>query len=115
MDIDQVRQRLLALRDELQQHLDTNADASDTVELDQTRVGRLSRIDALQAQAISQASDRRLDLLRARIAPALQRLERGEYGECIECGELISARRLEVDPTCALCIECAQEHENQRR
>ena len=38
---------------------------------------------------------------------AMKRIETGEYFECIQCGEKIAEKRLEVDPTCSRCIECA--------
>ena len=56
----QFRQRLLGLREELQVLDSTSRDAAETVELDQTRQGRLSRMDALQGQPISQALYERL-------------------------------------------------------
>jgi DnaK suppressor protein len=46
----------------------------DPVELDQARVGRLSRMDAMQQQAISQAAARLADLEHQRIQSALSRL-----------------------------------------
>jgi RNA polymerase-binding transcription factor len=77
------------------------------VELDQQAVGRLSRMDALQVQAMAlEASRRRKGELR-RITAALARIDEGEFGYCLECGEEIAARRLELDPTAPLCIGCA--------
>ncbi len=89
------------------------ADASaGVVELDQQRVGRLSRMDAMQAQAMAQASGRRReDSLRA-IAAALARLDSDDYGYCLSCGETIKADRLRVDPTATLCIDCANRAES---
>ena len=79
----------------------------DPVELDQQSVGRLSRMDALQVQAMAQASeDRRRGRLQ-RIESALKRIEDGDYGECVECGEVIPPKRLEIDPTVTHCVECA--------
>lgn len=86
--------------------------ASDTVELDQSRVGRLSRMDALQAQAMSKESSRRRDLELKRIAAALERLAAGEYGYCLGCDEVIAEQRLEVDPAATLCIHCANARES---
>ncbi len=40
---------------------------------------------------------------------ALGRIEQGEYGYCVECGEEISAGRLEARPEAALCINCAKK------
>lgn len=41
------------------------------------------------------------------IRAALERVEQGVYGECVECGEEIDARRLELVPHAALCTACA--------
>lgn len=91
------------------------ADAGDAaavaVELDQSRVGRLSRMDAMQAQAMSQESVRRRDLELKRISAALQRLKDGEYGDCLYCGEVIAQGRLQADPAAILCIRCATKVE----
>ena len=38
---------------------------------------------------------------------ALERIDNGSYGECVGCGEKISAQRLEARPEAALCIACA--------
>ncbi len=40
---------------------------------------------------------------------ALDRIEKGEYGYCVECGEEISDGRLEARPESALCINCAKK------
>ncbi len=40
---------------------------------------------------------------------ALDRIENGDYGSCVECGEEISAERLEARPEAALCIACASK------
>jgi DnaK suppressor protein len=83
----------------------------DPVELDQARVGRLSRMDAMQQQAISQAASRLTDLERQRIQSALGRLPPGEYGYCVVCGEEIAEGRLRFDPSALSCIDCAQKAE----
>jgi RNA polymerase-binding transcription factor len=81
------------------------------VELDQARVGRLSRMDAMQQQAMSQASARLVDIERQRIQTALTRVKSGEYGYCILCDEEIAEKRLQFDPSLLTCISCAQEAE----
>ena len=43
----------------------------------------------------------------ARIAGALERLEQGEYGYCVNCSEPIAPKRLELDPATPLCVNCA--------
>ena len=86
--------------------------AAKTVELDQARVGRLSRMDAMQAQAISIATNSRRKIELRRIAAALKRLEEGEYGYCLSCDEEIVQKRLEIDPAATLCITCAEKSES---
>ena len=77
------------------------------VELDQSSVGRLSRMDAMQVQAMAQAAERRRTDEVRRIEAALQRIAEDEYGWCLRCGGDIAVPRLEADPTATLCIDCA--------
>jgi DnaK suppressor protein len=105
------RSRLENLRAELQEISEIGSDAAAVVKLDQSRVGRLSRMDALQSQAVAQASaGRRVEMLRE-VEGALKRLDAGCYGACLGCEESIDPRRLDADPTATLCIRCAAERE----
>lgn len=83
-------------------------DAQKTVTLDQQSVGRLSRMDALQGQAMARATQARREAHRQRIKATFARMEDGEFGYCIECGEEIAPKRLELDPTVPTCISCAR-------
>lgn len=47
------------------------------------------------------------------IEDALERIERGEYGECEECGDEIGQRRLEVKPFALLCVSCQTDLERE--
>jgi DnaK suppressor protein len=77
------------------------------VELDQQSVGRLSRMDALQQQAMASAQEaRRLGRIRA-LQAAIRRIEDEDFGWCSVCGEFIGMRRLELDPTVMRCRGCA--------
>jgi len=102
-----VTAQLHALRAELCEQSEASRDSRDTVMLDQTSVGRLSRMDAMQGQAMAKAEEQHRQLALRRISAALSRIEQGEYGECIACGEWIGARRLQGDPLVLKCIECA--------
>ena len=77
-----------------------------TVALDQQAVGRLSRMDALQNQAMAQAQGRRRQVERQKIAAALARLDSGDYGFCTLCGEAIAPARLAADPAIPCCLDC---------
>lgn len=81
------------------------------VELDQARIGRLSRMDAIQQQAIARAAARLIDMERQRIQSALGRMRVDEYGYCIICEEEIAEGRLQFDPSVLTCISCAEEKE----
>ncbi len=108
MNDDDARRRLETLRSELHEAAAEGADAAGAVELDQTKVGRLSRMDAMQSQAMAQAAQRqRRDTLR-RVELALARLDRGDYGLCFDCDEPINPKRLDVDPAAERCIACAE-------
>ena len=84
------------------------------VELDQTRVGRLSRQDALQSQALSVASLERNRAETGRLRAALVRIDSGDYGWCEECGEAIPRARLKIDPAAEHCVSCAEKREKRR-
>lgn len=100
------RDKLQALRRELEAVEASENDAGETVELDQQRMGRLSRMDALQGQQMAQASARRRKEMLTRIEGAMRRIENDDFGYCYVCGEDIDAARLEVDPTTTRCIDC---------
>lgn len=77
------------------------------VELDQSSVGRLSRMDAMLQQAMAAAQSRRGTARLAAIAQALKRMEEDEFGWCESCGEAIPRARLELDPCVRRCVDCA--------
>jgi len=106
-DATRFRKLLLELREELIASQMDGKEASGTVELDQMRVGRLSRMDALQAQAMSKAANSRRQVQLKAVEAALRRVESDDYGLCRECGNYIKIQRLEFDPTARLCIACA--------
>jgi DnaK suppressor protein len=111
LDLDYFRQKLLELRDKLEALQSTVDEAAQTVELDQARVGRLSRMDALQAQSMSIEVKRRQNLQLRGIAAALSRINNNDYGLCPECDTSIHPERLKLDPTTRLCIACAEAKE----
>lgn len=105
------RDRLLALRIELQSVAETGDESAAVVELDQSKVGRLSRMDAIQAQAMAKAAGNRRQAMLTKITAALKRIDDGDFGCCLECDEPINPKRLEFDPTAIHCIECASKSE----
>lgn len=99
-----------ALEQERAEILAISADTSESrrpVELDQQSVGRLSRMDAMQVQAMAHATESRRQVRAQRIKAALARIAADEYGYCVECGEEIPAARLDIDPTTPRCVDCS--------
>lgn len=111
IDLKLFKSQLLQQQHELLDLEQTGNDAAKTVELDQTRVGRLSRMDALQGQAMSLEMKRRRQIELQKITAALRRINEGDYGYCLSCDEAIAIKRLEVDPATTQCIHCAEKAE----
>ena len=106
------RELLQEMKDGLLRAQETGDTAEQPVELDQTRVGRLSRMDAMQAQAMSLETGRRRRTKLLQIDRALQRIDDGDFGNCVDCGESIAPARLAIDPTAETCIDCASRRES---
>ena len=107
LDLDSIRRALAEELAALAESSAAGAAARRPVTLDQQSVGRLSRMDAMQVQAMAQASDARRRQRARRIEAALGRLDDGEFGFCAAWGEAIPAKRLAIDPTLAHCVDCA--------
>ncbi|MDX1442731.1 MAG: TraR/DksA C4-type zinc finger protein [Gammaproteobacteria bacterium] len=107
----ELRERLVTERDEILEQVESSGQSGATVELDQSRTGRLSRMDALQAQAMAKASGERAKRRLLLIEAALRRMDAGEYGECRECGEIIAPGRLQADPCALFCVDCASNRQ----
>ena len=96
--------QLAALRDEDR----LGHEGQSVVTLDQQAVGRLSRMDALQSQAMAKANQARRDAKKRALLAALTRIDEGEFGYCMDCGDEISEIRLAFDPSVSRCISCAR-------
>lgn len=101
------RRALMQLQTELEELELMSRDATAPVALDQSMVGRLSRIDAIQGAEMAQEASRRRKIKLARIPTSLARIDAGDYGRCAECDEFIAEGRLHIDPTYARCVRCA--------
>jgi DnaK suppressor protein len=102
-----LKQLLENQKDELLRQAEITQADRKPVELDQSQVGRLSRMDAMQIHEMALEQERRRGIEIQKINAALARIKDGEYGFCLKCGEDISLKRLEFDPSTPLCIDCA--------
>lgn len=111
MNLEYFRNLLTARRHALRANPDN--DAAAIVELDQTRQGRLSRMDAMQQQAMAAETGRRRTAELPRVDAALARIDAGDYGFCRHCDEAIPEGRLRIDPAATLCVGCAEKAETE--
>jgi len=101
-----LRLQLVELIAELETALQVNASSAAPVVLDQSSVGRLSRMDAMQQQAMAKATREKAQLRLGQCKRALSAFERGEYGLCRKCEEPIGFRRLSAKPEAPFCVDC---------
>ena len=90
----------------LERSLRSTEEAARPVELDQTAVGRLSRMDSLQNQELTRTLKEREQARLSLLSDAFERLEAGRYGICTECAEAIDFQRLLVFPETPVCSGC---------
>ena len=90
----------------LERSMRTTEEALRPVTLDQTAVGRLSRIDSLQNQGLTRNLQEREQAKLGQVITAYQRIEAGTYGLCTECGGEIPFDRLDVFPETPTCAGC---------
>lgn len=107
IDLNKAKARLKSAREDLVEQSRISKQARTTVELDQQSVGRLSRMDAMQQQAMAEALERtrQRDLLR--IDQAKRRISDDDYGYCVNCDAEIPDGRLAIDPMAERCVGCA--------
>jgi len=105
-EAEELRLRLFALIVELESGLRANASSAAPVALDQSSVGRLSRMDAMQQQAMAKATREKAQLRLGQCKRALSAFERDEYGMCRKCEEPIGFRRLSAKPEAPFCVDC---------
>lgn len=108
---DELLTDLRALRDDLAATLKSSEALTETVHLDQAAVGRVSRVDALQAQQMAEAGRRRAELRYKRVMVALKTADDGDYGICKLCGDDIGYGRLKAQPESPVCVACMAEIE----
>ena len=104
--IEALRAALEELERDLGYQLNATAGAAKPVKLDQTAVGRLSRMDSMQSQAMANAAREATKTRLHQCNAALQAVERGEYGFCRLCEEPIGVKRLSAKPEAPFCLQC---------
>ena len=112
VQLEELRQSLLSLREELQLALSKSSEDSKPIDLD-LPIGRVSRIDAIQQQKMAQDNKRSQEVRLRQIQSALKRIEAEDYGECKQCEDPIGFARLKARPESLLCLECQTKLEQR--
>ena len=107
------KDHLAELREELETQLtrlmrsiEASEAALEPVELDQSRVGRLSRMDELQNQSLTRNLHEREEIRLTLVRNALSRMNEGTYGLCGACESEIPYERLLIFPEAVECGSC---------
>jgi DnaK suppressor protein len=105
--MEQLREELQRSLTRIERTLKNNGNGR-PAEIDQSAVGRLSRIEAIQNQGLTQNLHERERVKLSEVAQALQRLETGAYGVCSACHAAIRFERLLVFPETRTCSRCGE-------
>lgn len=109
-EIANFRAALLGLQNELRAFESTTREGAKPVDLEQP-IGRLTRMDAIQQQKLTQATRHRNAVRMQQVHAALARIKSGNYGDCASCEEPIDDDRLRARPETPLCLECQEDLE----
>ncbi|NQY58616.1 TraR/DksA family transcriptional regulator [Cognatishimia sp.] len=103
----EIREIILQKLTDLEEQDRLGREGQAVVELDQQAVGRLSRMDALQSQAMAKATQAQREIQVKSLKAALKRMDDEDYGYCQDCGEDIPVARLKLNPAVLKCMSCA--------
>lgn len=109
----ELQARLQQLQLELQEQLQLSKSATAAVTLDQTLVGRVSRMDAMQQQSVAISAREKAQTRLRKVNIALAAMESGDYGYCTRCDAGIGYGRLRAQPEARLCIACQDSIDRQ--
>ena len=107
------KQELLSLlqsnKAKLEQQLLDSESATGVVTLDQSSVGRVSRVDAMQQQSMAVSTRTKAKISLRKVLKALKRLDTEDFGFCGQCDEQIEFNRLKVQPQASHCLKCQDQ------
>ena len=72
-------------------------------------IGRLTRMEAISSQGISEASLNSAKTKLARLEKALEKINLPEFGVCVICSNPIPQGRIMLMPESTVCVGCAEK------
>lgn len=104
----ELKTKMAAQIEGLRHEIEAHRESSKPVEPD-VAIGRLTRMDAINAKGISEANLASAKNRLTRLESALRRIETdGDFGVCTECDEDIPVKRLMLIPEATRCVRCAE-------
>ena len=103
---EEIRKAIASQMAEIRENLAAHKESSKPVEPDNA-IGRLTRMEAINAKHISEATLENARARLARLENALKRLDTDDYGICSMCDEEIPFKRLMLVPESTRCVSCA--------
>ena len=111
-DVDAIKKKLLARRDEIVHKLSEFRNESKEVETDIAQdLADKAESSYTKEFLLSLSDSERSQLLQ--IDAALKRIEKGDYGTCQVCQKEIGKKRIAALPWTPLCIECQEKSESE--
>ena len=102
----ELRSLLQTSKTKLEQQLLDAKSATGVVILDQSSVGRVSRVDAMQQQSMAVSTQAKAEATLRKVIIALKRMDGEGFGYCSQCDEPIKFNRLKVQPQASHCLRC---------
>ena len=113
MDLEHFRKVLLAKEKELTDEISRLADDARTTRAAEVE-DPMDEVTTDQEEATALEETSNLSATLAQVRSALQRIDRGEYGRCVDCGREIKLARLEAVPWTPYCIDDQQKHDKRK-
>lgn len=105
---EEIRAAMNAQMEKIKETLGAHKESSKPVEPDNA-IGRLTRMEAINAKHISEASLNNARARLSRLENALKRLDTEDYGICSMCEEDIPFKRLKLIPESTRCVSCMKD------
>ena len=108
----ELKEKILSQIDELKTEIKSYEETTKPVAPDNA-IGRLTRMEAINAKSISEASLSSARLRLTRLQNTLKRIDSENFGLCALCEELIPVKRLMLMPETTKCVECMEDRTTQ--
>ena len=105
----ELRSLLQSNKTKLEQQLLDAESATGVVTLDQSTVGRVSRVDAMLQQSMAVSTRAKAEATLRKVLTALKRMDGEDFGYCSQCDEPIQFNRLKVQPQASHCLKCQDQ------